>query len=996
MNASDKPQDKNHWSTYTLWAALGLLALVLAGYYLFNDDPVNPAKKQLEAIAKNNDEDAYLNYVSSDFKDAASLNAFKTFLDNHPIFRKKPDAKFTVTEKNKNEATLLGRFTTKNGDNATLEYKMNKENGSWKIDTITFLDVPANTVVDNIDVKELYKPVEKQLEAIRHKNIHKAYYNLVSDEFQRRTTFKDFEKFISENPILANYTKKEIVSNDIDGNEGKLTLKLFQGPIETPIEYRLKRSKGEWKIWSLKVVVFPNNEASESPTSTKEIATLFEKAIEPIKDNNIAKAYYQSTTKSFRAQHSLENFQTLVKSNPAIKFGQPEFYQSFLTQDMAVFNVNLHDAQQSVLLKVSMRKENTAWKIDSLDISSVVDHLWADKNKKTTSHYSHHELIAEISPQELIPASRPNLPTTSIVTQIPPLSPTIDVKEVPQPQPQAASQPANSQNEVASPADTANAVYSVDQFLKSLRVGDPSMAYRSYTSEGFKDANQYDTFLNFVKTYSVLSTTTPKIAIQEVKNNYASINAELIANNSTAVVSFLLIKEHNLWKILAIDINIPKILAMPTKTTEKPKQTTGATATPSSSTTPTPAPAEIQVPKRLSRSDYLPTDLLPPVKQLLSSISHNDYSAAYQYYTSKGFQKNTSYDQFRKTMQRLPAVTQVTPTFSKPTFSGDTGLVSAKFASPYGTALFDFSLVYEDDQWKIQGLNVSSATNPTDAPTGTPITEKPNPLPPENLNPTSVEYPIQMQLYLITNNEINRSYFDLTSKSFQRLTNLQEYNDFITGYPVFIHNTSYSILSKNGGTDNDSFTVTLNSKQGETATAIYDLVKENNQWKILNIQIQEYKAPPKGLSPENSKDKKPQDKPIILAPIPAQAKTNSSTPTTEEKTSKLEFSHGAFGTSVNDEGLIQQPTLVLPKTTKNIYFNLYIENASQGDLISLNFKHLKSGTTIPEIRSNLRQDGNTTLSFIFAPPAIGWPEGIYEVTVTAQNGASKTFTFRIQ
>lgn len=976
MDSSDTSPYRKHIYNYALWTLLGFLVL-LAGMYLFlREDPAKPAIKQLEAISEGNESRAYLDYTSEDFQAAASLNAFKNFLNLHPIFRKNPDLKLNITEKKNNEVTLQGQLLAKNGDSTSLEYKIIKENGKWKIDTITLLDVLPQTSQVNNDLEEIRKPVENQLAAIKHKNVHKAYYNLVSDEFQRTTSFKDFERFVDENPILTNYTKKEFINEDIDGNEGRLTLKLYQGVIETPIEYRMKRSKGEWKIWSLKVIVPPNNQASESPSSTREIADLFEKALEPLKENNIAKAYYQSTSKSFRSFTSLEDFRKLISDNPSIKFGQPEYYQSLVTDGMAVFKVNLQDATNAVLLKVSMRRESGAWKIDSLEVASTPNRLWANKEKTLSSH----ELIAEVAPADLVPKPLP-------VAVPAPAAPSIITSEP--------------QKQIPTPEDSNNSIYSVDQWFKSLRVGDPTMAYRSYTSEGFKNANSYDTFLNFVKTYPILATSSPKINLLEIKNIYATINAELAANNSTTVVNFLLIKENNQWKILAIDINVPKILTMPSKVdSQAPKQEKpAAPSTPSTSPTATANPSTANPvvpplsdkPKRLPRSEYEPADLLPPVQQLLGSVRHSDYSAAYQYYTTKSFQKVTPYDQFRKVMQRLPAVSQGTASFSKPTFNGDNGLVSAKFSSPYGTAIMDFTLIYEDGQWKIQGLNISGTTNPSDSPTGIPITAKPNPLPPENLNPSSIEYPIQLQLYLITTGEVNRSYFDLTSKSFQKLTNLQEYNDFINSYPVFVSNSNYSIQTRESGAESGSFIVTLSSKQGEQATAIYDLVKENNQWKILNIQIQDYTAPPKGLAKNTVKDK--QSQPIRLAPIPD---NSSNKPTVITSTSQLSFSNGAFGNSVNDDGLIQQSTLLLPKNSKNIYFNLFVENAAKGDLVTLNFKHLKSGTTIPEIRSNIRHDGTSTLSFIFASPTDGWPDGIYEVTANADNGATKTYTFRIQ
>lgn len=947
-----------------IWILIGVAIIGSGLYYLLQEDLTTIPKEQLEAIKAGQESDAYYKYTTKEFQESTSLNAFHTFLELHPIFRKNLIPHLNVVEKKSDQATLKGNLSTQDGSSLAIEYKLIKEDGKWKIETLTLLDVgPRNNLKESDTVAEIQKPINDQLKALSEHNIHKAYYKLVSEEFQHSTSFKDFEKFVAENPILIQNTRKEVVNSDIDGNEARVTVKLYQGATDTPIEYALKRSKGEWKIWSLRLIVPQQAEASNSPANSRDLATIFEASIAPLRDNNLAKTYYQHTTRTFRSQQPLEKFRGFVNSHIAIKNGLPEYYQGFIGNDTAVFKVHFQDNDKPVLVRVTMKKEGEQWKIDSIDPLNAPSPIWA-ANKP----HDDHELIAQLDTHE----------TTSLQH-----APASKKPETPITQ---------SSNILVSGAEQQqNIIQVVDDQLKNLRTGNTANSYNAYMAKGFRDVNSYETYLNFIRAYPILTTVTPQIKLVSNQNGMASVSAEMSTPGGVTQVNYLMVLENNAWKILGIDITIPKILSMPIEKKDA---------------LPPDAP-DVSIDKYEAN----PNDLLTPVKQLLISLSHTDFSAAYKYYMSNGFQKATSYADFKKVMQRIPGITQGTPKFDKPRIENNIGYVTATYSGPYGSSRLDFTLIRENKSWRIHILNISGTTSPIETQTGTPVTEQPNPLPPENLNASSLEYPIQKQIYLSTLGDINRAYFELTSQSFQRSTNLQEFNDFIQGYAVFTQNADYKIENQETGSNTASLKVYLTSRSGEKATVIYDLIKENNLWKILNIQLVDASAPPKGIAKQevhtakkgaaNSPPTPPQG-PIRLAPRsgaeePASGPTGGQfiPKTASGNGDKLTFNYGAFGTSVNEEGLIKQPSLNIPKGKTNIYFNLSIDNAKKGDQVSLNFKHLKSGTTIPEIRSMVNHDGSSTLSFIFAPPPDGWPEGVYEVTVSANNGATQTYTFRV-
>lgn len=806
----------------TILLALAVIAIIITAYFYFREDLIAIPKKQLEEITQGNDNNAYYAYTSEEFQESSPFDSFQTFLDLHPIFRKNPSLNLSVFEQTNHEVTLRGSLLLSDNSSQAIEYKLIKENGSWKIQTITLLDMgPKNNLQETSTFESLQRPINLQLDALKQKNISEAYYELVSEEFQRKTPYKDFEAFAIENPILSTFTKSNVISYKIDGNEADLTLKLQNDSDDVLIEYRLIRSKGDWKIWNLHLVV-----------------------------------------------PETENTSTVQK-----------------TQD------------------------------------------------------AREELIAALDAQD---------------------------------KPSAKNFPAL--------LETNNLKESIEKHLESIRAGDVLSAYNGFTSQEFKKSNSLDSFQNFIKTYPILSNAAPHISSVESNNRYGSIKVDFDTATAHAEVNYLFIKEGNDWKILAIDIN---------------SQTKSPVANPQAEISKEAPPP--------SKTDLDPQELLLPVQQLLANIRYADFSAAYKYYMTEGFQKTTPYEKFHQVLERLPAITQGSVTYSQPKIEGENGFLTAEFTSPFGKANLDFILVREKNNWKIQALNISGATTPGETPTGIPITEKPSRAPSEKLNISSIEYPIQMQFYLISSGDINRSYFDLTSLAFQRSTTLQEYSDFIKGYAVFTDNADYTIQNHETNPENATLKVTATSHKGEKATISYDLTFENTIWKISNIQILDYLAPPKGLSqehrneitenePASSKEYSSPAALIRLAPIQKQLPTSLPAP----QGPSLNISYGVFGTKINEQGLIKEPILIIPKGKENIYFNLFIENAKQNDTITLNFKHLNTGTTIPEIRSNIRHEGSSTLSFIFAPPTEGWPEGVYEVTAIPNRGEGKIFNFRVQ
>lgn len=97
----------------------------------------------------------------------------------------------------------------------------------------------------------LVDTVDKQLTALRSDDIVLAY-SYTSKDFQHATSLDDFKRFVDHFPSLKNNKSASFSRREIQNNQGILkgTLQAKDGG-ETPIEYRLIKEEGKWKILSI-------------------------------------------------------------------------------------------------------------------------------------------------------------------------------------------------------------------------------------------------------------------------------------------------------------------------------------------------------------------------------------------------------------------------------------------------------------------------------------------------------------------------------------------------------------------------------------------------------------------------------------------------------------------------------------------------------------------------------------------------------------------------
>lgn len=112
--------------------------------------------------------------------------------------------------------------------------------------------------------------IYNQLSALRAGDLEKAYYSYTSKDFQNATSLDDFKKFINLVPALNNNKSASFTERGFTNNEGtvKGTLQSKEN-ITTPVEYKLRKEGGTWKILGIQV-------ATTHPSSTSSMFNTYD------------------------------------------------------------------------------------------------------------------------------------------------------------------------------------------------------------------------------------------------------------------------------------------------------------------------------------------------------------------------------------------------------------------------------------------------------------------------------------------------------------------------------------------------------------------------------------------------------------------------------------------------------------------------------------------------------------------------------------------------
>lgn len=284
---------------------------------------VNLVHEQLQALQKDDAMDAYYSFFSKEFQNETSFKAFQDYVRSYPILTSYKNMVFK-TRKIEDSVGYVDVELGSDSGQYLLEYMLKFRNGEWKIWNLRLVLPPeeASELVST-DPNSLSYPVREWLDALLVNKVKKAYAN-TSKDFQDTTSFSDFEKFVSSNPIFAKRDLTDIRSGTIDNGVGKLEVNLHDDEGLTVIEFKLGFDEGVWKIWGMRVVESPELEETETITQEPESENLQELEkqlidvvtgqLKALKYQDFKQAYEQYASNEYRRQHTFADFERFIES----------------------------------------------------------------------------------------------------------------------------------------------------------------------------------------------------------------------------------------------------------------------------------------------------------------------------------------------------------------------------------------------------------------------------------------------------------------------------------------------------------------------------------------------------------------------------------------------------------------------------------------------------------------------------------------------------------
>ncbi len=372
-------------------------------------------------------------------------------------------------------------------------------------------------------------------------------------------------------------------------------------------------------------------------------------------------------------------------------------------------------------------------------------------------------------------------------------------------------------------------------------------------------------------------------------------------------------------------------------------------------------PAEIAAKKAETNTEAL----VPPVRQILEKLNVEDYFGAYNE-TAKEFQESTPFDHFQQFVSNHPAfIERDLADIKKGVIENGTGKLWVNLHDDDGMTVVEFRLGFEGGHWQVWGMEVLAS--PVDGKeTLTPV-ENQQPLP---LADQLFEV-LRRQMTFLRHQDILEVYELVMAEEYRLSHPFEAFEAFLKSNPEFVdHRTSYfnRILEQDG---HATLRGVITTFSGETVPVRYDFSREEGKWKISDMVVLEDYEPI--AEAEIVLDKSVKDFP----PKP------------------LEFVKVVIGTSIDKEGIVQQPLRELIEGEYQLFFNIYMKNAIEKATITLYLEHVDSGSSAPPLSLVLEKDGDSVILLSYGSPKEGWPSGRYIAKVTSSTGAEYIFNFEM-
>lgn len=248
-------KENNAWKIWSLQVLLPAEAMPPVSLM------TEPVQAQLQALKDNHVDQAYNDYTSDEFKKITTLETFKNFMVNFPVFTQYESIDYKQPRVEDTGGKLIVVLKGADGKTATVEYTLGVTEGKWKIWGLRLVDFDhpdqEEKTEENGDLKAstLEAVANDQLNAITNNDLQKAYDQYTSPEFRDATNFEAFTRFLNAYPIFAKHDSIKFGKMNVENNVATLkgTLQGADNRLYA-VDYDFVKSNDEWKILRIQLV----------------------------------------------------------------------------------------------------------------------------------------------------------------------------------------------------------------------------------------------------------------------------------------------------------------------------------------------------------------------------------------------------------------------------------------------------------------------------------------------------------------------------------------------------------------------------------------------------------------------------------------------------------------------------------------------------------------------------------------------------------------------
>ncbi len=211
------------------------------------------------------------------------------------------------------------------------------------------------------------------------------------------------------------------------------------------------------------------------------------------------------------------------------------------------------------------------------------------------------------------------------------------------------------------------------------------------------------------------------------------------------------------------------------------------------------------------------------------------------------------------------------------------------------------------------------------------------------------------QLALIREGKIEDAYELYTSADFKAATSLEQFQAWVDSYPALANNKSSSFNSREIMNNTGHLEGSLVANDGGVTPVVYDFVKENDEWKILMVQL---KAT--GLQTEGEAAN------VVNKYIVAIGISDT----------KGEDGHAPIDSAVT----------TFNTDSELIMVSAYVKGIEAGDEMAGALTFVETGDMIGPLMISAEEGGDLVFDYEFTAPDAGWAVGKYLVEVQSKSG----------